>query len=174
MHQTEWYFLRAIFVRPIISPLGSRHFEGRPTHTSLGGALETATRNTMHCVLRLIGLPHPPTDSISVRRSLLREQIVKLHADSHPSQEHARDVTRRVASETDASNEALTEIARNWPQRVPHSESRRHLRLPVCNFYADVEILCVCFLRRGGSAMTRGVSRDLDRASMPSSSITPQ
>jgi len=94
----------------------------------LEGVLQTATKKTMRRVLRLIGLPHSPTDPISVHRKLLRERIVRLHADRRPSREHARNVIRRAASETDASNEALAEVARNWPQRVSHTQKAAIVR----------------------------------------------
>ena len=73
-------------------------------------------------VLRLIGLPHSSSDSIFVHRKLLRKHIVKMRAERRPVWENARNGMRRAASETNASNEALAEVVRNWPQQVSHAQ----------------------------------------------------
>ena len=60
----------------------------------LDSALRTVTKKPMLRVLGLIGLPHSSTgsDSISVRRKLLREHIVKMRAERQPVWENARNV----------------------------------------------------------------------------------
>ena len=45
-----------------------------------------------------------------------------MHADERPIKEHARNVMRQAASEINASNEALAEVVREWPQRVSHAQ----------------------------------------------------
>ena len=88
----------------------------------LDGALKTVTKKPMLRVLCLVGLPHSSSDSISVHRKSLHKHIINMRAERRPVWENARNAMRRAASETDASNEALAEVARNWPQRVSHTQ----------------------------------------------------
>jgi len=113
-----------IFCDPFSSVSSPRPSAGVPLNDLptqvLEGVLQTATKKTMRRVLRLIGVPHCSTDSISTHRKLLRARIVKLRADRRPSRDHARNVMRQVAYETDVGNEALAEVTRDWPQRISH------------------------------------------------------
>ena len=84
----------------------------------LGGALEKATKKSMRRILRLIGVPHSPTDSISVHHKLLQNRITELRADGRtPLNQRAR---QQASSNSDANSEAFAEVVRNWPQRVSH------------------------------------------------------
>ena len=84
-------------------------------------------------VLRLIGVPHPPTDSITVHRKSLGKYIVKLQADRHSSWKNTR---RRKLSESGENSEAFVEVAQNWPQRVSF-----------CDIHPGPETHYLCILR---------------------------
>ena len=81
------------------------------------GALGMVVKKPMLRVSGLIGLLHSSngSDSISVHRKLLCKHIVKMRAERRPVWENARNVMRQAGSETDASNEVLAEVTRNWP-----------------------------------------------------------
>ena len=85
----------------------------------LDGALKKVTKKTMLCVLHLIGVPHSPTDSISVHHKLLHEFIVKLHAERYSYQK--KHVLIQTLSKGGMNSEVLAEVAQNWPQRVSHA-----------------------------------------------------
>jgi len=90
----------------------------------LDGVLKIATKKPLLCVLHLIGTPHSSTDLMSMHRKLLHKHIAKLRADRRSPQEHTQHRMKQAASERDASSEALAEVARNWPQRVSHVQSK--------------------------------------------------
>ena len=85
-------------------------------------------------VLRLIGVPHSPINSISVHCKLLHKFIVKLHADRHSYQK--RHMSIQTPSKGGMNSQVLTEVsllkqttftaaevAWNWPQHwVSHGQ----------------------------------------------------
>ena len=117
----------------------------------LDGLLKTAKKKAMIRALHSIDVPHSPSDPISVHRKLLRKHISKLRRERRPSQDHARNVMRRIASEVDASGEALAEVSRNWPQRVSHVQNLKaaivHNFRSRTHLHVQFVIHCVlCFL----------------------------
>ena len=90
----------------------------QPACADLGRRVESSHKKLMLHVLRLIGVPHPPTDSITVHRKSLRKYIVKLRADRRSSWKNTR---RCKLSESGENSEAFVEVAQNWPQRVSHT-----------------------------------------------------
>ena len=83
----------------------------------LDGVLKTANRKIFPRILYVLNIPHSPTDSIKVFRSLLRKYCTGLRAHGQTIRIHCHEL--KSQRDYDA---ALATITRTWPQRISHSE----------------------------------------------------
>ena len=108
-----------VFFNSVSSVLLHRtYLSKQPACADLGWCVESSHKKLMLHILCLIGVPHPPTDSITVHHKSLRKYIVKLWADRHSSW---KNTCRCKLSESGETSEAFFEVVQNWPQRVSHT-----------------------------------------------------
>ena len=85
---------------------------------------------------------------IASHRKILRKNATNLRARIRPTREHARQRTLHAMTGNNSTRDALAEVARDWPQRVPHSRKDTvvyDFRSACSEIFYDIgSLVCTC------------------------------